>query len=60
MMKRTLFPNLGTFLSKPIGNLTDAINGHLPHFYGWLFFLITLQRRKNLIEIHFKPDNKVG
>ena len=54
------FPNLRLFLSKPIGNLTVQINCHQPDFWRRFFLTITLRRRKNPKEIHFKPGFKVG
>lgn len=59
-MKHLFFPNLKPFLSKPIGNLTVQFNCHQPDFWSWFFLTITLCRRKNPKEIHFKPGFRVG
>ena len=59
-MKYLFFPNLRLFLSKPIGNLTMRFTCHQPDFWSRFFLTITLRRRKNPKEIHFKPGFKVG
>ena len=59
-MKHLFSPYLRLFLSKPIGNLTVLLNCHQPYFWSRFFLTITLHRRKNPKEIHFKPSFKVG
>ncbi|MFR2009871.1 MAG: hypothetical protein ACLS4I_16235 [Parabacteroides merdae] len=54
-----LFPPFDSFLSEPLWDFIDAVNGCRYSFIREAFLPITLSEgRKNLQEIHFKPPDQ--